>query len=159
MSNIKDDIFEKIKSERGGLASIHLAFSEFTQGVAAHYDFYKSIMLNEGLPLGRSDREFLAVETSRLNQCPYCVAHHAEALKHSGSEPAGGKLEILKALAHTMTLEPWKSSPLFTQFIAQGFSQAQWQHAVMVVSYFNFVNRCAHAMNLEIEPDFKDTCR
>ena len=159
MTHIQNDVFEKIRSERGGLASIHSAFSEFTQGVAAHYEFYKSLMLIEDLPLQRSDREYLAAETSRLNQCPYCIAHHSEALKLTGAEPIGEKLEILKALAQTMTLEPWKSSPLFAQFIARGFSQAQWQHAVMVVSYFNFVNRCAHAMNLEIEPEFKDTCR
>ena len=159
MSQSKGEIFERIRSERGGLASIHLAFGDFAQGVAAHYDFYKSIMLAEDLPLDRSDREYLATETSRLNRCPYCIAHHSEALKIAGSEPKGERLTILKTLAQSMTLEPWKSSSLFDQFITQGFSHAQWQHAVMVVSYFNFVNRCAHAMSLEVEPDFKETCR
>jgi len=49
----KDDIYKLIQGERGGLAQIHTSFSEFPEGILAHYHFYKSIMLKEELPLSR----------------------------------------------------------------------------------------------------------
>jgi len=38
-------------------------------------------------------------------------------------------------------------------------TDAEFEHAVMVVSYFNLANRCAHAMGLELEANFEKTCR
>ena len=45
------DIYKQIEAERGGLDSIHTSFSEFPEGIQAHYYFYKSIMLEDRLPL------------------------------------------------------------------------------------------------------------
>ncbi len=53
------EAYNLIEAERGGLATIHTSFSEFPEGILAHYQFYKSIMLQEGLPLDRADREHL----------------------------------------------------------------------------------------------------
>ena len=36
-------------------------------------------------------------------------------------------------------------------------SQTQYQHAVIVVGYFNMVNRIDFAMDLELEEDFEKT--
>jgi len=52
----------------------------------------------------------------------------------------------------------WRTNSLKRSFIEAGFSEAEWQHAVMVVAYFNFANRCAHAMGLELEENFHFTC-
>ena len=152
------DIYSQIETERGGLASIHTSFSEFPGGIYAHYQFYKSIMLEDGLPLERADREFLAVEVSKANSCPYCIAHHSEALKNTQTQVDTTKLRTLSSLAEILTKMPWKASALHPDFLASGFTEAQWQHAIMVVSYFNFVNRCAHARGLEIESHFASTC-
>lgn len=159
MTSKLDQILGQIQAERGGLASIHLAFSEFPAGIKAHFEFYKALMINEDLPLSRAEREFLAVSTSKANQCPYCISHHEEALKANLTTIPPGKAQALVELAETLTTAPWRSSSLRRTFIDSGFDSSQWQHAVMVVSYFNFANRCAHAMELEVEPDFEKTCR
>lgn len=153
-----NEVYRLIEAERGGLATIHTSFSEFPEGIQAHYQFYKSIMLEDVLPLERADREYLAVEVSKANACPYCIAHHTEALKNTKAQLHKHKLQALSSLAETLTKTPWKSSVLHSEFLASGYTEAQWQHAIMVVSYFNFVNRCAHARGLEIESDFESTC-
>lgn len=153
-----NDIYKQIEAERGGLASIHTSFSEFPEGIQAHYDFYKWIMLKEGLPLERADREFLAVVVSTANVCPYCIGHHSEALKNTQFQVDKTKSKALELLAEVLTKTPWKASTLHDNFLSAGFTEAQWQHAIMVVSYFNFVNRCVHARGLDLETNFESTC-
>lgn len=155
----KDDIYKLIQGERGGLAQIHTSFSEFPEGILAHYHFYKSIMLKEELPLSRVQRELLAVEVSKANSCPYCIAHHSEALSNTNESVEEEKAKVLSSLAEVLTRTPWKASAIHADFIGSGFAEAQWQHAIMVVSYFNFVNRCAHARGLELEINFESTCK
>jgi len=154
-----------IKEARGGIARIHSAFSQFPVGMKAHFEFYDKIMLGENLPLSREDREFLAVETSRANECPYCVGHHEEAFrkilkekKFEKSSKETARQNLLKQFAMSLTKEPWKASNFHDQFLKEGLTEAQWQHAIMVVSYFNFANRLAHSQNLDLEQDFEVTC-
>lgn len=154
-----DEVFELISRERNGLASIHTAFKDFPQGVLAHYTFYKSLMLEDKLPLIRAEREYLAFKTSEYNQCPYCIGHHQIAFNNcSTKEMDNAKFSILDKLSFALTKEPWKTSVIKKSFLLTGFNEAQWQHAVMIVSYFNFANRCAHAMDLELENGFENTC-
>lgn len=157
------EILNVISVERGGVAEIHTAFKDFPQGLWAHYQFYKQIMLNEPLPLSRTEREYLAMEVSQANTCPYCIAHHTEAYKeahqNSGAEIADIKKAALLEAAKTITLNPYAAANIEERFKRAGFSSAQWQHAVMVISYFNFANRCAHSMGLQIEANFADTCK
>lgn len=154
-----EEIFALIQNERGGLASIHTAFKDFPEGVLAHYLFYKSIILKEDLPLKRAEREYLAYKTSEYNQCPYCIGHHKTAFDNFKKEKLDEKrLVLLEELAQKLTKEPWKANGMKKKFLTEGFLEAEWQHAIMVVSYFNFANRCAHGMDLEIEVDFEKTC-
>ncbi|MGE0632900.1 MAG: carboxymuconolactone decarboxylase family protein [Pseudobdellovibrionaceae bacterium] len=159
MQNEKNDIFQVIQDERNGVASIHTAFQNFPEGVSAHYQLYKQILLADGLPLSRAERELLAVKTSEANKCPYCIGHHQSALNNqTPNSITQDRADALQNLAETLTLAMWKASALKESFLAVGFSEAEWQHAVMVVSYFNFVNRCAHAMDLELEENYQVTC-
>ena len=160
MSQHALDIFETIRRERNGVAEIHAAFSDFPIGVAAHYDFYKKLILDEDLPLPRIEREFLAFKTSESNDCPYCIGHHRAAFDNSSSrEMDQSRSVLLELLASNLTKEPWKAHLIAPKFLEAGFTRAEWQHAVMIVSYFNFANRCAHAMNLHLEENFESTCK
>ena len=154
-----DEIFQVIDRERNGVASIHTSFKDFPQGVAAHYQLYKQIVLMEDSPLPRAEREFLAVKTSEANKCPYCIGHHQSALENFASAPTDPRrANALQTLAETLTKTMWKASLLRKSFLETGFTEAEWQHAVMIVAYFNFANRCVHAMGLELEEDFETTC-
>lgn len=153
-----DQVFDKIKRERGGIAKIHSSFREFPVGVSAHYEFYNSIVLKDDLPLSRAIREYVAFRVSEENQCPYCIGHHKKAFKNTQSELCEMEQALLGKLARIITKEPWKSNLLKNNFLKIGFSESQFQHAVMVASYFNFVNRCALAMGLDLEEDYEKTC-
>ncbi|MGE3760308.1 MAG: carboxymuconolactone decarboxylase family protein [Pseudobdellovibrionaceae bacterium] len=154
------DIFKKIYEERGGVARIHSSFEAFPEGVSAHYQLYKQLILADGLPLSRAEREFLATKTSEANKCPYCIGHHQAALKNFTSDPiASDRALALEILAETLTKNMWKTSLMRKSFLAAGFNESEWQHAIMVVAYFNFANRCAHAMGLELEENFQLTCK
>lgn len=158
MATDKNDIFNIIKQERNDIANIYSAFRDFPEGVAAHYFFYKRLILSEPLPLSRLEREFLAVETSKANQCPYCVEHHSAAMKKVNRDVPQERSKALQKIAKVLTKDMWKSSLIKEEFLSAGFSHAEWQHAVMIVAYFNFSNRCAHAMNLHLEDNFVLTC-
>lgn len=154
------EVFRTIAEERGGLAEIHSAFKEFPDGVAAHYEFYKRLVLADDLPLGRSEREFLALKTSETNECPYCIGHHRTAFENNKTATPNRKRALaLESLARTLTNEPWRASALKSTFLGSGFNEGEWQHAIMIVGYFNFANRCAHAMNLSLEKNFESTCK
>ncbi|MCJ8345379.1 carboxymuconolactone decarboxylase family protein [bacterium] len=155
------NIFERIRNERGGVANIHSAFNDFPIGVEAHYNFYHEILLRDDLPLSRIDREFLAVATSQSNLCPYCISHHQSALDtHSKEEEIPSEQEnLLREFAISLTKEPWKSKLYYKKFLESGYTKAQFQHATMIVSYFNLANRCAHALDLELEETFEETCK
>lgn len=156
-------IWEKIKAERGGVAQIHEVFRDYLDGVEAHYDFYKRVVIckDSERTLGRLEREFLAYRVSEYNQCPYCYTHHKSAFENikvvSQKNIGPEKLELLDQLAKSLTLTPWKTAQLKKRFIAL-FSEIKWKHAVMVAGYFNMANRLAFAMDIELEENFAQTC-
>lgn len=155
----KEVIIEKIIQERGGLANIHRSYEDFPIGMEAHYDFYsKTMIAEEGLPLNREQREWLAVETSKANECPYCINHHQAALDNFQTDLPIEQKEVFTKLARTLTLEPWKANLIQKEFLGLGLSKSQWQHAVMVVAYFNMANRIAFGMDLQLEDNFKSSC-
>jgi AhpD family alkylhydroperoxidase len=159
MATALDSILQTIQRERGGVASIHSSFSEFPEGIEAHYQMYRALVLQDGLPLPRHEIELLATATSEANVCPYCITHHSEALKNLNATIPPAREALLRKLALILTTNPWKSSLLQDEFLSGGFTKAEWQHAVMVVSYFNFANRCVHALGLQVETNFAETCR
>ena len=57
-----------------------------------------------------------------------------------------------------MTSRPAEAARLKPEFLAAGFSEAQWQHAVNVVAYFNDTNRLAFAMKMELEEGYEKSC-
>jgi alkylhydroperoxidase family enzyme len=127
-------IFDKIYSE----------FKEFPESVEAHQKMDQSLMLQDG-PLPPEDRLYLAFKTSEINKNAYCTNQYKEAWE---SLKSGEPKKILEELAVTLTKEPTQTSWLKGRFLAQGYSEAQWQHAIQVIAYANYSNRLIFAMNL-----------
>ena len=102
------------------------------------------------------------MKVSIANECPYCMGHHQEALRLQqekiGLEMEELRRDALSELALKLTTEPFKAHILKEKFLNAGFQEAHWQHAVFVISYFNFANRLAHSMQLDLEPEFENTC-
>ena len=156
--NELDKVYESIKNERGEIASIYKEFNAFPKGIAAHFKFYKDIMLSDNLPLPRSEREFLAFLSSESNSCLYCVSHHGEASKNYPISISKEKEEFYRGFSHTLTKEPWKGSQFKERGKKIGLSEAQYAHATMIVSYFNMANRMVFALDVSLEENFEDSC-
>jgi uncharacterized peroxidase-related enzyme len=154
------DIFSKIENERGMVARIYSDFSAFPESVAAHFELNKVLMLSDSSPLPRFEREFLACETSMYNGNDYCATHHKEAYEKlkQASVKSQDRMDHLAKLSYVLTNTPSKASYLKPLFLSTGFTEAEWQHAVNIVSYFNYTNRLAFAMGMELEPGYEKSC-
>lgn len=78
---IPAELKEEIVGKRGGLANVLKVHGLMPDTLRTHLQLYESVMLRPDLPLSRATREALAVAVSSENSCPYCLSHHAEALK------------------------------------------------------------------------------
>ncbi|MFH5833285.1 peroxidase-related enzyme [Halalkalibaculum sp. DA3122] len=160
------EIYEDLRKKRGKLAQIHKIQSLNPETIVAHMELYMSIMFSKS-PLSRARREMMAVVVSAANECEYCELHHGEALNHYWKNRK--KVEQLRKdytkldldnvdarlcrLAQKLTntpdqidakedVEPLKHT---------GLSDRAILDAVLVISYFNFVNRMV--MGLGVEAD------
>ena len=153
------DIFKRIEKERGMLARIYADFAAFPASVEAHLGMNKALILSESAPLPRHERGFLAYKTSEANGNDYCRSHHVEAFKnHAAGKDAGSRPRLLEELAVALTRSPASAAALHARFLAAGFTEQEWQHAVNVVSYFNYTNRFAFAMGISVESGFEKSC-
>ncbi|MBL7664995.1 MAG: hypothetical protein JNM93_07660 [Bacteriovoracaceae bacterium] len=152
------DILKQIEKERGMVARIYSDFSKFPQSVAAHYPLNKALMLSENAPLARAERELLAYITSEQNENEYCGTHHKRAFENYEKEIVPHRVTLLKELAIGLTSNPDTASKLKEKFIGSDFTEAEWQHAVNIVAYFNFTNRLAFAMDMRLEEGFEKSC-
>src|SRR3989338_7517652 len=76
----KDDVFGTIRRERGGVPNLFAEFDAYPEGVKAHFEFYRQLMLAPG-PLAREERERIVLEASLANECPYSFRHASQALE------------------------------------------------------------------------------
>lgn len=152
------NVFSKIEKERGMVARIYSDFSEFPQSVEGHFSLNKALMLSDESPLPRAERELLAFATSEQNGNSYCGSHHRKAFENCEKELDQSRASVLVELAVDLTLNPAQSPELKAKFMKSGFTEAEWQHAVNIVAYFNFTNRLAFAMDMKLEDGFEKSC-
>jgi len=162
------EIYEDLEKKRGKLARIHKVQSLNPQTIVTHMDLYMSIMFSKS-PLSRAQREMMAVVVSAENRCEYCQLHHGEALNHYWKDRKKvqqlredyNKLDLdnldarLCRLARKLTLKPGDIDeekdvqPLKNM----GLSDRALLDAVLVVSYFNFVNRMVQGLGVETDEE------
>ena len=74
-----NDIYDEIRDSRGKISNIMKIHSLDPDTMKYHLDIYLSIMFSKST-LSREERELIAIVVSALNNCTYCINHHAEAL-------------------------------------------------------------------------------
>lgn len=165
--NLKD-IYDELEKKRGKLARIHKIQSLNPETITAHMDLYMSIMFSKS-PLSRAQREMMAVVVSAANKCEYCQLHHGEALNHYWKDR--NRVEELRSnynkvnldnvdkrlcqLARELTLNPNKidEKKYITPLKNTGLSDRAILDAVLVISYFNFVNRMVQGLGVEADEE------
>jgi uncharacterized peroxidase-related enzyme len=119
------------------------------------------------------DRERIAVTVSVANQCPYCMAHHAQTGRNLGDDPAVIESLLQGQLPDSLSsrdraLLEWarqgaRQAASCTQqdvdrLRSLGLDERAVLDAALTVSYFSFVNRLVLMLGVELESDYHQTC-
>ena len=158
-------VYDRILQERGHLANIFRDQGLDAEVLEHHFDLYKILMLDPG-PLSREEREMIAVIVSAANRCSYGAIHHSEALERVDKDPSAlSKLfkefsakkespreKALLAYAAKLTLSPQNvTREDINDMREAGLSDEEILRANLVASYFNFSNRIALGLGVELE--------
>lgn len=162
------EIYEDLAKSRGKIAEIHKIQSLNPETIVRHMDLYMAIMYGKS-PLKRVLREMMGVVVSRANKCEYCVRHHAAAVAHYWKDDdrtqqlmkdytKAGLEEtemVFCELAWHMTLRPGEKTSLgwIEKLKEKGVTDRAILDAMLVISYFNFVNRMVLGLGVELEDD------
>ena len=161
------EVYKNILSKRGKLANIMKIHSLDPESMQHHLDLYTSIMFNES-GLNREEKELVAVVVSALNNCAYCINHHAEALNYywKDDEKISALISDYKSLdfsirihailnyVEKLTLTPSLINEYDIQNLRiHNLSDEDILNLNSVVSYFNFVNRIATGLGVEYDQD------
>lgn len=160
------EIYQNLQEERGKLAQIHKIQSLNPESIRSHMDLYMTLMFKHS-PLSRPQREMIAVVVSAVNGCEYCQLHHQEALNHYWKDRS--KVEQLREdyttleledknrqlcqLAVSLTKNPDQidESTDISPLKESGLSDRAILDTVLVISYFNFVNRVVEGLGVETD--------
>ena len=160
-------VYSDLISQRGKIANVMKIHSLDPDTMKNHLDMYLSIMFSES-SVSREERELIAVVVSALNNCSYCINHHAEALNTYWKDDAKVNMLIhdyksidfpIRTLAILNYAEKLTVTPgLVNEFDVQNLrihdiTDEDILNINLVVSYFNFVNRIANGLGVEYSED------
>jgi uncharacterized peroxidase-related enzyme len=160
------EIYAKLTKKRGKVANILQVHSLNPEAMSNHADLYMTLMFGKS-GLSRAEREAIAVVVSATNECPYCIRHHAEALKHyvkddvltmlveaDGLETLEPRLSNIVRHAEKLTSAPGAMTESdLGELRAVGLSDQDVLDMTLIVAYFNFVNRIALGLGVTFSAD------
>lgn len=159
------EVFDRIMKERGHIANIFLAQSLDPDVLESHLDLYVNLMIEPG-PLTREEREMIAVIVSAANRSAYGAVHHSEALETVEKDPdalyklakefatkhESPRHKALLAYAAKLTLDPKEvTEDDIKDLHDTGITDEEILRANLIASYFNFSNRVALGLGVELE--------
>lgn len=157
-------VYEEIIGARGKMSNIMRAQSLNPASMRAHIELYVTLMFRRS-SLRRPDCELLAAIVSSVNGCQYCIKHHAEALhfywknrdrvdrliRDYRTAELNEEQLAMAGYAIKLTSAPTIVSETDIQDLrGAGFSDRQILDINLIVSYFNFVNRIADGLGVEV---------
>ncbi len=159
------EIYDEIQRSRGRLSNILRIESLNPKALKAHLQLYMATVFGK-VGLSRRERELIAVVVSAANNCEYCYIHHGEALntyvkdeamvKQLQTDQSKVKLpareRALVDFAVGLTTNPASGREEAVKALrAAGLNDEEILHATEVVAYFNFVNRLASGLGVDLE--------
>lgn len=158
-------VYDEIQRSRGRVSNVLRIQSLHPKALKLHLDLYMELCYGKG-PLSRQERELAAVVTSVVNECGYCITHHAEALgKYLKDEAlvqaiqkspleAGltGRDAAVAEYAYALTKAPGAGRKEAVEGLrAAGMTDEEVLHLSEIVAYFNFVNRLVQGLGVQLE--------
>ncbi|MGB2957947.1 MAG: peroxidase-related enzyme [Bacteroidota bacterium] len=159
------DLYEQYRAPWGGVDNILKIHSLLPSTLKPHIDLYRTVMFGKG-PLTRRQREMIATVVSREDNCAYCVHHHSDALfRITKDRSLAAQLRLdektlylspgercMLEYAARLTGEPSTDhSPRVQLLKDHGFTEEAILQMTLIVGYFNFVNRIANGLGVELE--------
>jgi len=159
------EVYARIVRERGHLANIFEAQGMEPDVLERHIDLYVDLMISPG-PLSREEREMIAVIVSAANRSAYGAVHHSEALETVDKDPSAlyklvkelaskkesPREKALLAYAAKLTIEPRSVTEDDIRDLRDaGLKDEEILRANLIASYFNFSNRIALGLGVELE--------
>jgi uncharacterized peroxidase-related enzyme len=158
------EIYEDTLKKRGRLAEVHKIHSLNPESLTTHMDLYLTLMYGKS-PLPRREREMIGVTVSQVNQCPYCVIHHYDALavyekrdeylqaiREMSWEDLDEKDQRICIFAERLTIQPWEVKEEDLNSLREvGLSDHAILDIVQIVGYFNYVNRIVSGLGVPLE--------
>lgn len=159
------DVYDEITDARGKLSNIMRVHSLHPRAMQAHMELYLQLLFCRS-GLSRAERELIAVVVSAANDCEYCVRHHAEALRaywrddprveaviddYRTSGDVTPRLEAVLDYAVKLTAEPASTAEADIRRLREnGLSDRDILDLTLITSYFNFVNRIANGLGVDL---------
>ena len=160
-------IYAELVAKRGKVSNILKVHSLNPEAMQNHLDLYMTVMFGQS-GLSRAEREAIGVVVSAVNDCAYCVNHHAEALRRyieddeilemlmsaDGLETLEPRLSNIVRYAEKLTSAPAAMTETdLGELRAVGLDDRDILDVALVTAYFNFVNRVAMSLGVEFTPD------
>jgi len=166
-------IYEKVTGPDKNVDNVLKIHSLRPHTLVGHMSLYKNVLHNSSNTLPKWYLESLGTYVSHLNECEYCVTHHATGLKRLLKDDPKLFSEIMESISKNQFI------PSFDQKFAQGFSYAKkltLTHSEIskndifelrksgyddgeileinqLVSYFNYVNRTVVGLGVNTDGD------
>jgi uncharacterized peroxidase-related enzyme len=160
-------LYEEIKQKRGKISNIMRIHSLNPEAMKKHMDLYLIVMFQSS-GLSREEREFIAVVVSVINNCEYCINHHAEALNHYwknrekisrllsdfSSVNLSNRQRTMLDYVIKLTKSPSLAKRNDVELLKNnGYSDKEILDINLITSYFNFVNRIALGLGVEFSEE------
>jgi uncharacterized peroxidase-related enzyme len=146
----------------GFLPNVLAAYSFDEKKLRAFIGFYNELMLEDS-PLGKLEREMIAVVVSSANRCYYCQVAHGQAVRELSGDPVLGELLVMNYraasltprqramldFAHKLTVSPDAIVEADRQSLRDaGFDDRSIWDIASVAAFFNLSNRMATAVDM-----------
>lgn len=157
-------LYEEIRSSRGKVSNILKVHGLNPAAMGAHLEMYDTLLFGKS-DLRRAEREAIAIVVSAKNDCTYCVQHHGEALAaywdqrrvdqlaedYSAVGDLDERLAVACRVAAKLTREPdGMTEEDVNALRGAGWSDRSVLDIVLITAYFNFVNRIATGLGVEV---------
>ncbi|MGH7913108.1 MAG: peroxidase-related enzyme [Candidatus Binataceae bacterium] len=165
--------FAKCDEKLGFVPNVLRAYSFNSEKLASFMTMYNELMLGPS-GLSKLEREMIAVVTSSINHCFYCLTAHGASVRQLSGDPALGELMVMNYRAADLT--PRQRAMLdFAAKLAEtpdkmieadrqalrdvGLSDADIWDIAAVASFFNMSNRMAAATDMMPNPEYHRQAR
>ena len=160
--------FDVCQEKLGMVPNVLRAYAFDTEKLNAFTSLYNDLMLGAS-GLSKLEREMIAVATSAVNRCFYCLTAHGAAVRDLSADPVLGEHLVMNW--RSADLDPRHVAMLeFTEKVATashtiteadrqdlrdaGFSDRDIWDVASVAGFFAMSNRLASAVDMQPNPEY-----